>query len=145
MVANKEAYNKVLLKNAGIACTAGVGVPEKYLRAIIPTVPMIMVTRNWLMLPRIVSVIALSLFCGCTYTILPPYSPIRLGVSIVMLQPASTDLKAFAKENFSRGFICICHLRASIPQFTATSTTASQKNGFSQLSFISSQRSSRLG
>ena len=53
------------------------------------------------MLPTIVAEIAFILFSGHTNNILPPNSPVRLGVTIVILQPAKTDLSDFNKYSKS--------------------------------------------
>ncbi len=104
-----------------------------------------MVTNSWLMLPKMVNGMASKRFSSFTYSILPPYSPTRFGVSMVMLQPANTLLNAMRIENFSKGFINICHLRASIPQFTNTSKHANHNVGACRLCFICNQRLARSG
>ena len=60
--------------------------------------PITNVITNWLMLPAIVNEIALMRLATSMYKIRPPYSPIRFGVSIVILQPESMDLNALMKD-----------------------------------------------
>lgn len=103
MLNTRAVIKTVLLTKAGIAWKVRDAGPEKYFKINIPAVPSKMVIRNWLILPRMVRVMARSLFGSFTYKILPPNSPILLGVSIVMLQPARTLLYALKNEIFSRG------------------------------------------
>ena len=98
--------------------------------------PISTVTKSWLTLPKIVNGIASKRFSCLTYKIRPPYSPTRFGVSMVMLQPASTLLKEFIKDSFSRGRRSSCHLKASIPQFKSIRKNANHNTGFSKLLFI---------
>ena len=72
--------------------------PKKNLKKNKPRQPIIMVMSNWLTLPTIAREIALIFLPSSIYKIRPPYSPTLLGVSIVILLPASTDLKARKKE-----------------------------------------------
>ena len=110
-----------------------------------PAVPINRVTNSWLILPNIVWDIALSLLFSFIYKILPPYSPIRLGVSMVILQPASTLLNAVKKDSFSSGAINNCHLRDSKAQFTIINKTTSHKSGLCNESLICCQRRSKSG
>ena len=110
-----------------------------------PTAPINIVKKSWLMLPKIVNGMASNRFSSFTYNILPPYSPTRFGVSMVILQPANTLLNAVSNENFSKGSMSICHLRASIPQFTHTSAHANHNAGACRLCFICNQRLARSG
>lgn len=73
---------------------------ELKIKAASAMVPESMVTASWLILPRMVSEIALIRNASSTYNIRPPYSPIRLGVSMVILHPANTALREYNKENF---------------------------------------------
>ena len=107
--------SSVLPNMMGIPSKIVAPLKEKYLRYRSPQVPITMVTANWLMLPNMVNEMARNLWGGSTKRIRPPYSPILLGVSIVMLQPAITDLNALTKVNFWSGRNNSCHLRDSIP------------------------------
>ena len=117
----------------------------KYFKTMSPIVPAVTVTISWLILPSMVRETASILFSSFTNNILPPNSPIRFGVSMVTLQPASTDLKAVKKEILSNGAINNCHLRVSIPQLTNIRKKTSQKPPVCQLTFICCQRRSRSG
>src|SRR5690242_2832667 len=99
-----------------------------------PTLPINIVMISWLVLPRIVSEIAFKRCPGWTYMIRPPYSPIRFGVSIVMLHPARTDLTDLNNENLSSGEMRIFHFKDSSPQFSNINNTTIQNVLVAQLS-----------
>ena len=98
--------------------------------------PIIIVIVSWLILPTIVAEMAFILFSGLRNKILPPNSPVRLGVNIVMLQPANTDFSDFEKFIFSNGDKSNCHFKASKPQFKSNINTTSQNRGSFQQLFI---------
>ena len=118
---------------------------EKYLKKIKPAQPITIVTSNWLMLEAILSDMALIRFCSFKNKILPPYSPIRLGVSMVILQPASTDLNALRKENCCICNTSSCHFFASIPQLTSIKIITVKNFQLFQLCFTCCQRCSKSG
>src|SRR5437868_14017439 len=92
-----------------------------------------------------VSEIDLNLCSSDTYNMRPPYSPMRFGVSMVTLQPASTDLNDLEKENLSSGEMSNCHFLASIPQLTNIRMKTSQKLHLCQLFFMCSHLCDRSG
>ena len=103
------------------------------------------VTSNWLMLPAMVNDIALMRLPSSIYKMRPPYSPIRLGVSMVTLQPDKTDLKARHNENCCTCCTNTCHFLASIPQFTSINSRTSQNFPCAQPVLICAQRNARSG
>lgn len=118
---------------------------EKYLKKNSPKQPIIIVTSNWLMLPTIASEIALMRLPFSIYKIRPPYSPILLGVSMVILQPDKTDLKALKKENAWICFTSNLHFMASILQLVNIKKTTSHNFQLAQLFFILFHCIPRLG
>lgn len=118
---------------------------ERYLKYNNPVHPITMVTSNWLILPTRLREIAFILFSSSTYNILPPYSPIRLGVSMVTLQPDNTDLNARIKENRCTWLINICHFLDSMPQLTNINNITSQNFQFFQPLLICAHLCGRSG
>ena len=116
---------------------------EKNLKKINPAQPIVIVTSNWLILLTIFKEMALMRCSSFTNNILPPYSPIRLGVSMVILQPDSTDLKALIKENSCTCKTNSCHFFASIPQLTSIKKITSKNWRLFQLCFTCCHRCSR--
>jgi hypothetical protein len=82
---------------------------------------------------------ALILFSFATNNIRPPYSPMRLGVIIVILHPAKTALNALLNEIVSNGRIIFSHFIVSSPQFINIRKKTNQKNAECQLLLILSQ------
>ena len=107
--------------------------------------PKTSVTSNWLMLPAMVKEIALMRLPSSMYKIRPPYSPIRLGVSMVTLQPDKTDLKARHKEKCCTCCTNTCHFLASIPQFNSINSITNQNFPCAQPVLIWAQRMARSG
>ena len=119
--------------------------PCEIFKTITPIVPINIVTVSWLILPSMVSEIALKRCVSLTYMILPPYSPIRFGVSIVMLHPAKTAFTDLENENLSNGDISRRHLAASMPQLKNINANTNQNLASAQLYFICFQRNFRSG
>src|SRR5665213_735442 len=78
------------------------------------------------MLPAIDNEIACKRLPSFTYKILPPYSPILLGVFNDKANPLNTDLYALKKGILSKGLSNTCHFRASSPQFKNANKITSQ-------------------
>ena len=116
---------------------------EKNLKKIKPAHPIIIVISNWLMLLTIFKEMAFMRCSSCINSILPPYSPMRLGVSIVILQPDNTDLNALINENCCTCLTSSCHFLASMPQLTNIKKNTATNLRLLQLCFTCCQRNSR--
>ena len=69
------------------------------------------------MLPSSVAEITCGRNSGAEVIILPPYSPIRAGVTIPAATPASTVLLAWKEDMLIKGDMSICHFLLSNSQF----------------------------
>ena len=69
------------------------------------------------MLPSSVAEMTCGRNSGADVIILPPYSPIRAGVTIPAATPASTVLMACAEVSQTNGDMRICHFLLSNSQF----------------------------
>ena len=69
------------------------------------------------MLPSSVAEMTCGRNSGADVIILPPYSPIRAGVTIPAATPASTVLMACAEVSLTNGDMRICHFLLSNSQF----------------------------
>lgn len=110
-----------------------------YFRKNKPMQPIKNVIINWLIPLNMDIEMALILFSFATNNIRPPYSPMRLGVIIVILHPAKTALKALLNDILSNGFINFFHFIVSSPQFINIRKKTNQKNAECQLLLILSQ------
>lgn len=100
-----------------------INIPESSIvnnRYVKPKHPINIVMINCAMPPAMESVIAFIRLPSFTKSILPPYSPIRLGVFNERVTPHKTDLKAVKKRIGCMAFMSNCHFPASRPQLTKT-------------------------
>ncbi len=84
-------------------------------------------TSNCAALPSKLDIMPCAWFFGLRNRILPPYSPIRLGVKSETAMPAQTARKALAVPRCSSGGISMVHLRVSANQLTGMSMTAAMR------------------
>src|SRR5690606_39464494 len=67
-------------------------------------------------------------FPGFRYRIRPPYSPIRFGVKMARVKPASKDSVDFHSDTFSIFAIRYFHLKTSVPQLRTIKPTVNDSN-----------------
>jgi len=86
--------------------------------------PIYSVINSWLTLETIVSKTPFSRYSGARYNILPPYSPMRLGVLSDKEIPDNTDFTACRNEKEYSRFTSKCHLQVSNVQLMGMSSNA---------------------